>query len=160
VRFAARNLPSSNQLLPGASFPSTGHLQTIRRQLALEDRGFAQFLLGLANSGNITNLHNVDYGRPVYAFYIQDDYKVTPNLTLNLGLRSELFFPVRERFDAQGSFDLASKTMLVPKGQTAQFTPFIAASIPISATLHAAWCRPTRITLLRASDLPIKQPTA
>ena len=97
--------------------------------------GFAQFLLGLANSGNITNLHNVDYGRPVYAFYLQDDYKVTPRLTLNLGLRYELFFPVRERFDEQGSFDLATKSMLVPKGQKAQFTPLIAASIPISATV-------------------------
>jgi len=79
-------------------------------------------------------LHNVDYGRPVYAFYLQDDYKATPKLTLNLGLRYELFLPVRERFNAQGTFDLATKTMLVPKGQTAQFTPLIAASIPISDT--------------------------
>lgn len=96
--------------------------------------GFAQFLLGLPSGGNITNLHNVDYGRPVYAFYLQDDYKVTPKLTLNLGLRYELFIPVRERFDQQGTFDLATRTMLVPKGQTAQFTPLIAASIPISDT--------------------------
>src|SRR5262249_33292926 len=62
------------------------------------------------------------------------DYKMTPKLTLNLGLRYEVFVPVRERFDAQGTFDLATKTMLVPKGQTAQFTPFIGASIPIRAT--------------------------
>ena len=96
--------------------------------------GFAQFLLGLPSGGNITNLHNVDYGRPVYAFYVQDDYKVTPRLTLNLGVRYELFIPVRERFDEQGTFDLATRTMLVPKGQTAQFTPLIAASIPISDT--------------------------
>ena len=49
--------------------------------------GYAQFLVGQINGGYITNLHNVDYGRPVYALYGQDDYKVTPNLTLNLGLR-------------------------------------------------------------------------
>jgi len=42
--------------------------------------------------------------------------------------------PVRERFDEQGSFDLATRTMLVPKGQKAEFTPLIAASIPISDT--------------------------
>src|SRR5205807_9824008 len=38
--------------------------------------GFAQFLLGLSDGGNITNLHNVDYLRPVYAFYGQDDVKL------------------------------------------------------------------------------------
>ncbi len=96
--------------------------------------GFAQFLLGLTNGGNITNLHNVDYGRPVYAFYAQDDYKVTPKLTLNLGLRYDVFVPVKERFDNQASFDIKTRTLLVPKGLVTQFTPFIGASIPISAT--------------------------
>ena len=41
---------------------------------------------------------------------------------------------MQERFDEQGSFDLATRTMLVPKGQKAEFTPLIAASIPISDT--------------------------
>ena len=96
--------------------------------------GYAQFLVGQINGGYITNLHNVDYGRPVYALYGQDDYKVTPNLTLNLGLRYELFIPVKERFDNQASFDINTRTLLVPKGLNAQLTPFIAASVPISAT--------------------------
>ena len=47
--------------------------------------GFASFLAGLADGGSINNLHNIDYHRPVYAFYAQDDWKVTPKLTLNLG---------------------------------------------------------------------------
>ena len=65
--------------------------------------GFRSVPAGIASGGNITNLHNVDYGRPVYAFYVQDDYKVTPKLTLNLGVRYELFIPVRERFNDQGT---------------------------------------------------------
>src|SRR6516225_3248349 len=81
--------------------------------------GLASFLLGLADGGSINNLHNVDYFRPLYSFYAQDDWKVTPKLTLNLGLRYELFTTVKERHDEQGTFDLqdpANPTIIVPKG--------------------------------------------
>jgi Carboxypeptidase regulatory-like domain/TonB dependent receptor-like, beta-barrel len=98
--------------------------------------GYASFLLGLPDGGNITNIHNVDYVRPVYAFYAQDDYRLTNQFTLNLGLRYELFMPVREKYDAQGSYDLTTRTLLVPKGQTAQLTPTIAALVPIRATAN------------------------
>ncbi len=96
--------------------------------------GFAQFLAGLPDGGYITNLHNVDYVRPVYSFYGLDDYKVTPRLTLNLGLRYELFATVKEKYDAQGTYFIPTQTLFVPKGQTAQLTPTIASLVPISAT--------------------------
>lgn len=96
--------------------------------------GFASFLVGLPDGGNITNIHNVDYVRPVYAFYAHDDYRVTQKLTLNLGLRYELFIPVMEKYDAQGSFDLTKRVLFVPRGQKAQLTPSIASLVPISAT--------------------------
>src|SRR2546425_38623 len=53
--------------------------------------GFASFLVGLSDGGSINNLHNIDYHHQVYAFFGQDDWRVTPKLTLNLGLRYELF---------------------------------------------------------------------
>lgn len=96
--------------------------------------GFASFLVGLADIGDISNLHNVDYQRPVYGFYIEDDYKITPNLTLNLGLRYDLFATIKERFNRQGTYDISKQTLFVPRGQTDQLPPALAALIPISAT--------------------------
>jgi hypothetical protein len=99
--------------------------------------GFASFMAGLTDGGSINNLHNVDYFRPIYAFYAQDDFKLTPRLTLNLGLRYELFTTVKERFNDQGTFDLndpANPTVIVPKGQTAQLTPTLASQITLSPT--------------------------
>src|SRR5579872_7515045 len=61
--------------------------------------GQASFLIGLADGGGINNLHNVDYHRPIYSFYTQDDWRVTQKLTLNLGLRYELFTTVKEKFN-------------------------------------------------------------
>ena len=99
--------------------------------------GFASFMAGFTDGGSINNLHNVDYFRNTYAVYAQDDWKVTPSLVLNLGLRYELFGTVSDRFNDIGNFDLsdpANPTIFVPKGQTAQLTPFIAQYVKISPT--------------------------
>ena len=99
--------------------------------------GFASFMAGMTDGGSINNLHNVDYFRNTYSFYAQDDWKVTPSLILNLGLRYELFGTVSDRFNDIGNFDLSdptNPTIFVPKGQTAQLTPFIAQYVKISAT--------------------------
>jgi carboxypeptidase family protein/TonB-dependent receptor-like protein len=96
--------------------------------------GFASFLVGLAGGGSINNLHNIDYHHQVYAFFAQDDWKATPKLTLNLGLRYELFTTIKERHNEQGTFDLATASLIVPKGVTAQLTPMLAAVVPVHAT--------------------------
>jgi Carboxypeptidase regulatory-like domain/TonB dependent receptor len=96
--------------------------------------GFASFLVGLSDTGSINNLHNIDYHHQVYAFYGQDDWKVTPNLTLNLGLRYELFTTIKERNNELGTFDLSTGALIVPKGLNAHLTPQLAAIIPVQAT--------------------------
>ncbi len=68
--------------------------------------GFASFLLGTGTSGNIfQNWKNVASQSFYNAFYIQDDYRITRKLTLNLGLRYDFDTPRTERYDRMSWFD-------------------------------------------------------
>ncbi|HEV2711218.1 MAG TPA: TonB-dependent receptor [Edaphobacter sp.] len=96
--------------------------------------GFASFLLGVSDGGGISNAINIDYFRPSWNFYAQDDWKVSRRLTVNYGLRYELYQTVRERHNHEATFDLATQTLILPKGQPTTLTPQLAAIIPVSAT--------------------------
>ena len=91
----------------------------------------ASFLVGAPDSANIVNLHAPDYHRKIFAFFGQDDFRVNGRLTLNLGLRYELFRPVTEGKNQMATFDFGSNSLIVPKGQTAELTPTIASFLPI-----------------------------
>lgn len=105
---------------------------------------YASFLLGIPDFGDITSLHNVDYRRQIYAGYLQDDWRATDRLTLNLGLRYEVFSTIKEHNNQEGTFDFSSLSLIVPKGQKAQLTPTIAASIPLRATASRGLIDPDR----------------
>jgi hypothetical protein len=92
---------------------------------------FATFLLGIPDGGSINNLHNVDYRRWVTSFFAEDDIQATSRLTLNLGLRYELFGTIKAAHNEQANFDFATQSLIVPSGQTAQLTPTLASQIPI-----------------------------
>ncbi len=96
--------------------------------------GFASFMLGIADGGSISNAVNIDYFRPNWNFYGQDDWKISKKLTVNYGLRYELYQTVHERNNHQATYDLATQTLMLPKGQSPVLTPQLSALIPVSAT--------------------------
>ena len=77
---------------------------------------FASFLLGSINTGQISTTNFIASKKQAYAWYAQDDWKVTPKLTLNLGVRYELFSPIGEAFGRQSNFVLDDLTLYIPAG--------------------------------------------
>ena len=77
---------------------------------------FASFLMGVAN-GNVTlrtTMIPYYYRWNAMAGFVQNDWKVKPNLTLNLGIRYNVQLPRTEKYDNQGVYrpDLAQTVPL------------------------------------------------
>ncbi len=68
--------------------------------------GFASFLLGdVGNGGRYIQGHSPLWNYQYYAGFVQDDFKVTPHLTLNLGIRWSLDQPRKESHNDTSNFD-------------------------------------------------------
>lgn len=67
--------------------------------------GMATFLLGEVSGGSQQFNSAFSFHSWSHATYIQDDYKVTPRLTLNLGLRYDLASEPVERHSRYSNFD-------------------------------------------------------
>ena len=74
--------------------------------------GLASFLLGAGSGGTIEHVSGLALQREYYAFYLQDDWKFTPRVTLNLGVRYDLTAGQTERFDRLAWMDLDAPSPL------------------------------------------------
>jgi len=75
--------------------------------------GMASFLMGKITQAPATNgwgsYYEIQF-RPAttnyqYGFFVQDNWKATPKLTLNLGMRYDVTLPRTDRYNRQNSFD-------------------------------------------------------
>ena len=83
-------------------------------------QGLASFLYGLPTTGSISRNDSSAELSKMFAWYVQDDWKVTRKLTVNLGLRHELEFPETERFNrANRGFDLVDPSPVNAAAQAA-----------------------------------------
>lgn len=87
--------------------------RTRANNVAAGGNNLASLLIGVPNVVQVRPLLvNYDYRWDAYAGFVQNDWKVRPNLTLNLGLRYSLQLPRTEKNDLQGVFRL-DKTQTV-----------------------------------------------
>jgi hypothetical protein len=67
--------------------------------------GYADFLLGLVSNWSATNSPINAMRQISPQFFVQDDFKVRPNLTVNIGLRYQIQGGWYERHNQLGTFD-------------------------------------------------------
>jgi hypothetical protein len=84
-----------------AGFGSTGTLQTTT------GNAFASYLLGSVNSASVTEDSVVGTGGRYkdYSLWANDVYRMTPQLTLNLGLRYDIWLPYQEVLNRESFFN-------------------------------------------------------
>jgi hypothetical protein len=97
---------------------------------AITGAGLADFVLDQENYATLNSTTPVTDLRWYNAAYFQDDWKIRPNLTLNLGLRWEYTQPFVELHDYQANFkgdyagmNQGSGTFLMPKSQSSYPIP-------------------------------------
>ncbi len=114
------------------AYPSLVNGATGKPLNAVTGDAMASMLLGDINFGRMSTNNFISSDKKAWAFYAQDDWKITPRLTMNIGVRYELFSPIGEKFARQSNFVYDNLTLYIPAGkdQNAPLPPNFATSFP------------------------------
>lgn len=83
------------------------------------------FMAGIVTSATLlTGTIPRKFTYPEYAAFAQDDWRILPRLTLNLGLRYEYTSPIHEANNLIGNIDLTSPTGITQGGQLYKLDPW------------------------------------
>jgi hypothetical protein len=108
----------------GVKVPTNPNCTSVNAAVA--DNYWADFLFGTTNNYSLANLFVAHLRQTMQSVYAQDDWKILPKLTLNLGLRWEYGSPYSEQHNLLSNFDPVSQTVLtITPGyqQTSAVTP-------------------------------------
>jgi hypothetical protein len=76
--------------------------------------GIASALLGYPATESRGVIYDFPSNRTTQAFFFaQDDFKITQNLTVNIGIRYEIYVPTTDAFNNQSNFNLKTGQMLL-----------------------------------------------
>jgi Carboxypeptidase regulatory-like domain/TonB dependent receptor len=124
----------------GVKVPTNPNCTSVNAAVA--DNYWADFLFGTTNNYSLANLFVAHLRQTMQSTYAQDDWKILPRLTLNLGLRWEYGSPYSEQHNLLSNFDPISQTVLtITPGyaQTSSVTPVSAGGVYGKTLVNPDW---------------------
>jgi hypothetical protein len=109
--------------------------------------------VGGPNSVFVSNISLTDNGKDYYGTYVNDDWKVTPKLTVNLGLRWDFFGLVGEHHENQANFVPAGPPTglpmyIIPVGKNSTFlTQSVDCTVPANKNFFTCLLATDKIAL-------------
>lgn len=90
---------------PSGNFSFSSALTNLPSKTAGTGNAYASFLLGAVNSATLTVYREPGYWNFQTAGFIEDDWKLTPRFTLNLGLRYDFQEEIHEHHNGLSNFE-------------------------------------------------------
>ena len=103
--------PSGTSIPGGGTCSSASGTPSYLSSGKVADTYFADFLFGTTSAYALANYFEAHLRQTIMSTYAQDDWKVAPNLTLNLGLRWEYGSPYSEQHNFVSNWDPTSQSV-------------------------------------------------